>query len=118
MNIKTAYKHLESTPAIEEITQRKSEKLKKYFQGKLNLDWTFTVEKKLHIAHCHLTGNNMDFFAEATTESIYSAIDEAILALEKQVKKHKEQLKNHHVKNAVKKEMMVEKIIEAKEEVS
>ena len=98
MNIKTTYKHLESTPAIEEITHRKSEKLKKYFEGKLNLDWTFTVEKKTHVAHCHLTGNHMDYFAEASTDSIYSAIDETILALEKQVKKHKELVKNHHAK--------------------
>ena len=120
MNIKTTYKQLDSTPAIDEVTNRKSEKLKKYFQGKLNLSWTFTVEKKSHIAHCHLTGNNMDYFAEATTESIYSAIDETILALEKQVKRHKEQVKNHHVKIANKKEIFEEKkkIIEERDDVA
>jgi len=98
MNIKVTYKHLESTPALDETARTKSEKLKKYFDGNLNLHWSFTVEKKSHIAHCHLTGNHMDFFAEATTESIYSAIDEVVLALERQVRKNKEQLKDHHYK--------------------
>ncbi len=98
MNIKVTYKHLESTPALDEMTHRKSEKLKKYFDGKLNLSWSYTVEKQQHIAHCHLTGNHMDFFAEATTSSIYSSIDEVVLALEKQVRKNKEMLKNHHYK--------------------
>ena len=96
MNIKVTYKHLESTPSLDEITHAKSEKLKKYFDGKINLSWNFTVENKSHVAHCHLTGSHMDFFAEATTESIYSAIDEVVSALEKQVRKNKEQLKNHH----------------------
>ena len=38
MNLKISYKHLQSTAGIDDVTRRKSEKLKKYFQGKLNLD--------------------------------------------------------------------------------
>ena len=94
MNLKISYKHLESTAGIDEITRRKSEKLKKYFQGKLNLDWNFTVEKQSHIAHCHLTGDHIEFFAEASTPTLYSAIDEVIQHLEKQVKKNKEQIRH------------------------
>ncbi len=94
MNLKISYKHLQSTAGIDDITRRKSEKLKKYFEGKLNLDWNFTVEKHLHIAHCHLTGDHIEFFAEATTDNLYSAIDEVIRHLERQVRKNKEQVKN------------------------
>lgn len=100
MKIKISYKHLESTAGLDEVTQRKSEKLKKYFEGRLNLSWSFSVEKGSHIAHCHLTGNHLDFFAEATTDSIYSAIDEVIHHLERQVQKSKEkwQDKKRHAK--------------------
>lgn len=98
MNIKVTYKHLDSTPSLNEITRTKSEKLSKYFDGKMNLYWNFSVEKQAHVAHCRLTGNHMDYFAEASTDSIYSAIDEVVFALEKQVRKNKEQLKNHHYK--------------------
>ena len=90
MNLKISYKHLQSTNGIDEITRKKSEKLKKYFQGKLNLDWNFTVEKQAHVAHCHLTGDHIEFFAEATTDNLYSAIDEVVHHLERQVRKNKE----------------------------
>ncbi len=98
MNIKISYKHLESTPAIDSVTRKKSEKLGKYFKGKLNLDWNFTVEKQTQVAHCHLTGDHIEFFAEATTDSIYSAIDQVVAHLEAQVRKTKELVTNHHNK--------------------
>ena len=90
MNIKISYKHLESTDGLEATTHKKSEKLKKYFDGKMNLDWNFSVEKLDHTAHCHLTGDHMEFFAEARTETMYSAIDEVIDHLERQLRKNKE----------------------------
>lgn len=97
MNIKISYKHLESTPAIDEMTRKKSEKLNKYFEGNLNLDWNFTVVKHEQIAHCHVTGAHIEFFAEASTDSIYSAIDEVVAHLERQIRKNKELVRNHKV---------------------
>jgi len=95
MNVKITYKHLSSTDGIDQVTRKKSEKLKKYFKGKLNLDWNFAVEKHAHVAHCHLTGDHIEFFAEATTENLYAAIDEVIHHLERQVRRNKEQVRNH-----------------------
>jgi len=97
MNIKISYRHLESTPGIDTVTRKKSEKLKKYFKGKLNLDWNFTVEKQSQVAHCHLTGDHIEFFAEATTDSIYNSIDRVIDHLEVQIRKTKELVKQHRV---------------------
>ncbi len=94
MIIKTSFKHMNSTPSIQEITERKSERLKKYFDGNFSLSWTFEVQKNEHIVHAHLTGHHMDYFSESRTESIYAGIDEALHALEKQVKRHKEILRN------------------------
>jgi putative sigma-54 modulation protein len=96
MNIKISYRHMTSTEAIDETTRKKSEKLKKYFNGKLKLDWNFSVEKQEHVSHCHLTGDHIEFFAEAKTDSIYKGIDEVVAHLEKQVRKNKEKLKDHH----------------------
>ncbi|MBC7396587.1 MAG: ribosome-associated translation inhibitor RaiA [Bdellovibrionales bacterium] len=96
MQIKISYKQLESSAAIDEVTRNKSEKLKKYFRGKLNLNWIFTVEKQQHIAHCHLTGDNIDFYAEANTDSIYTSIDQVVHHLDRQVGKSKQLVTNHH----------------------
>jgi putative sigma-54 modulation protein len=102
MDIKISYKHLESTDGIDAVTHKKSEKLKKYFEGKLNLDWNFSVEKQNQIARCHLTGNHMEFFAEGTSSSIYSSIDEVIGKLERQVLKRKEEVKKGHHMTGIK----------------
>ena len=93
MNVRISYKNLESTPGIDQITHRKSEKLQKYFKGKLNLDWNFSVEKQNQIAHCHLTGDSIEFFSEAKSGNLYHSIDEVISCLERQVKKQKEQVR-------------------------
>jgi putative sigma-54 modulation protein len=97
MNIKITYKHMTSTPALDDTTKKKSEKLSKYFEGKMNLDWNFSVENQDRIAHCHLTGDHIEFFAEATSDSTYKAIDLVVEHLEKQVRKNKEKLKDHHL---------------------
>lgn len=94
MKVTISYKHLESTPGIESVTHKKSEKLKKYFEGQIELRWNFAVEKAGHVAHCHLTGSQMDYFAEATTDSIYSSIDDALDRLERQIRKKKELWRN------------------------
>ena len=97
MFIKIHYRHMNSTPSLEAKTREKSERLQKLWHGQINLEWTFTVEKHSHIAHCHLTGDHVDFFAEATTDSEYKSIDEVMEALEAQLRKNKGHMKNHHV---------------------
>ena len=100
MNIKVSYRNLEPTEAIRAVTQKKSEKLKKYFDGNFNLSWSFTIEKQSHIAHCHITGKNIDYFAEAQTSLMYESIENVVNALGRQLQDRKEQLKNHHIKDA------------------
>jgi putative sigma-54 modulation protein len=97
MHIKINYRHMTSTPGLEETTRTKSEKLQKYWNGKINLEWTFSVEKQAQIAHCHLTGDHLEFFAESRTDNAYKAIDEVIDHLEAQLRKNKELLRDHHI---------------------
>ncbi|MEK7690614.1 MAG: ribosome-associated translation inhibitor RaiA [Bdellovibrionota bacterium] len=96
MIINMSFKQLEPTEAIKAHATEKSEKLKKYFDGKIHVTWNFAVEKQSQIAHCHLVGNHMDFFGEAATEDLYASIELAVSKLEKQLKKHKEIVTRHH----------------------
>ena len=95
MKLNMSFKHLEPTDAIKNVTQEKSQKLTTYFDGRITVTWNFTVEKIEHIAHCHVTGNHMDYFGEARTEDLYKSIDEAIEKVERQIRKHKEVVKDH-----------------------
>jgi putative sigma-54 modulation protein len=95
MNLNMTFRQMTASDAIKFYTREKSERLKKYFRGKITVTWNFSVVKKDHIAHCHLVGNNMDYFGEATTEDLHGSIDQAVEKIEKQLRKHKEIVKDH-----------------------
>ncbi|MDR3607949.1 MAG: ribosome-associated translation inhibitor RaiA [Oligoflexia bacterium] len=99
MNI--SFKQMDSSETIKAYVNEKSEKLQKYFDGRITVTWTLSHEKLNRVAHCHLLGNNMDYFGEATTEDFYASIDLAIDHIEKQLRKHKEIVKDHLHKNRV-----------------
>jgi putative sigma-54 modulation protein len=55
-----------------------------------------SVEKLRHKAEAtmHITGGNI--FADAEQENMYAAIDALVDKLDRQVKKHKEKMTDHH----------------------
>ena len=95
MILNMSFKHMDATPSIKSYASEKSEKLKKYFQGRITVNWNFSVEKQSQVAHCHLMGNNMDYFGESDSTDLYASIDQVIDKIEKQLRKHKEIVKDH-----------------------
>ncbi len=95
MQIDMSFRHMDNSDAIKEYTRQKCETLKRYFQGNVHVVWNFSAEKQQRIAHCHLTGNNMDFFGEANTEDLHASIDLVIDKIEVQIRRHKEIVKDH-----------------------
>lgn len=99
MNISITFKHMNPNPLLKTLIEEKSIALKKYFNGKINVVWSLDAEKVNKVAHCHLLGNDMDYFGEATTKDLRTSVDLVLSKLEKQVKKHKEILKGRHKGN-------------------
>ena len=95
MEVKVSFKQVGSSDALRNYAREKSEKLATYFQGKISVTWNFSVEKQDHVTHCHLVGNNMDYFAEASSEDMYASVDLCIDKVEKQLRKHKEIVTDH-----------------------
>lgn len=89
------FKHMESSDSLRAYATEKSEKLKKYFDGKIHVTWTFDKEHGEFISHCHIVGSHLDFFGEGHANDAYATVDSAITKLEKQLKKHKEIITNH-----------------------
>jgi len=96
MQLHFTFKHIESDPNLQEFVSHKSETLKKYFEGKISLNWVFSIERQNKIAHCHLLGNHMDYFAEGISTNFPTSAEIALEKVEKQIHKHKEIIKNHH----------------------
>jgi putative sigma-54 modulation protein len=95
MTLNMSFKHIDPSDPIKEYTKEKSEKLKKYFKGRIAVTWNFSAERERRIAHCHLVGNHMDYFGEAHTSDLRASIDQAVDKIETQLRKHKEIVKDH-----------------------
>ena len=95
MTVRFSFKQMKTSPAIRAYTKEKTDKLKKYFHGRMAVVWSFSAEREIRHAHCHITGNHMDYFAEARTEDLYASIDIVVDKIEKQLRKHKEVVKDH-----------------------
>ena len=82
---------------IKEFLDDKTGKLKKYYDGRMNAKWTISYEKEEHVAHLHVTGAAGDYFGETRLHNLFSAIEETIDKVERQILKHKDIQKNHRV---------------------
>src|SRR4051812_5835755 len=94
MTLNISFRHMEPSDTLKKVIQDKSKTFSKYFQGKIHAAWTLTLEKQFKVAHCHIVGNNMDYFGEASTEDFRTSVDEVLEKIEKQVRKHKEIVTN------------------------
>lgn len=88
--------HLDITPALRDYVNDKMERVERHFDNVTNVHVILSVEKLRQKAEAtvHLAGN--DIFADAEDEDMYAAIDALIDKLDRQVRKHKEKLTDHH----------------------
>ncbi len=94
MKITVSFQHLEHTPSLDERIQEKSQKLKKYMEGKIHIKWNCYVEDHLHFAEIELLGPKCSFHASAHSDSLYKSMDLVVAKLEKQLDKKHAKLKN------------------------
>lgn len=81
---------------IRSFLNEKTGKLTKFFQGRTSAKWIIAYENDEHVAHLHVVGTAGEYFGEARHHNILSSIEEAVDRVERQLKKHKEIIKDHH----------------------
>jgi putative sigma-54 modulation protein len=85
------------TPALHDYVSGKFDRIVRHFEHLHDVTVTLSVEKLLHKAeatvHC---ASNKTIHADAQAADMYAAIDELADRLDRQVKKHKEKLTDHH----------------------
>jgi len=94
MKITIAFQHLDHTPSLDERIREKSEKINKYFDGKMNLKWNCYVQDLNHFAEVTLFGPQFEYHAKAHSDNLYKTIDLAVDKIERQIIKRKEKTKN------------------------
>jgi putative sigma-54 modulation protein len=98
MQLSVTGHHIEVTQSLRDYVGTKLAKLERHFDQMTDIHCILTVEKLLHKAEAtvHLGGGTIH--ADSTQSDMYAAIDTLVDKLDRQVKKHKEKLTDHHAK--------------------
>lgn len=96
MNISLTGHHVDITPAIKDYVENKFDRLERHFDNVTNTHVILTVEKSRQKAEATIHVNGANLFANDEKDNMYAAIDSLVDKLDRQLKKHKEKLTNHH----------------------
>lgn len=94
--------HVEITPALRQYVVSKLEKISRHFDLVTDAHCILTVEKLRHKAEATVSVNGGKIYADATEEDMYAAIDGLADKLDRQVRKYKEKLVDHHARDSKK----------------
>jgi putative sigma-54 modulation protein len=97
MQINVSGHQVAITPALHDYVSGKFDRIVRHFEHLHDVAVTLSVEKLLHKAEATLhCAANKTIHADAQAADMYAAIDALADRLDRQVKKHKEKLTNHH----------------------
>ena len=104
MQINITGHHLELSPALSEYLKSKLQRVQRHFDQMVDAHFVLGVEKQLHRAEAtvHVTGNTLHAAGEHA--DMYAAIDLMLDKLDRQVKRHKEKLTDHHARDSIDKD--------------
>lgn len=96
MNISLSGHHVEITPALRAYLTNKLERIQRHFDHVTDMTIVLSVEKLRQKAEATLHVSGASLHADAEDGDMYAAIDALADKLDRQIKKHKEKLTDHH----------------------
>lgn len=98
MQLSVTGHHVDITSALRNYVQNKIDKVGRHFDLVSDVHCILTVEKLRHKAEATVNVNGGQIYAEATEDDMYAAIDGLVDKLDRQVRKYKEKLGDHHAR--------------------
>lgn len=96
MQINITGQQMDVTPALRDYIESKLQRLERHFDQITNIHVILSVEKERQKAEATISVARGELFADTEQESMYAAIDNLMDKLDRQLKKHKEKLTDHH----------------------
>ncbi len=100
MQLNVSGHHVEVTDSLRGYVEQKIERIERHFDIVSDVHCILTVEKLRHKAEAKVNVNGGTIYAETTEGDMYAAIDGLVDKLDRQVRKHKEKLSDHHARDA------------------
>ena len=96
MQINISGHHVEVTDSLRNYITTKMDRVERHFDQVIDVHVVLDVTKQTNKAEAtiHVSGNTIH--AESEQEDMYAAIDAMLDKLDRQVRKHKEKLTDHH----------------------
>ena len=94
--------HIDITAPLRDYVNSKLTRLERHFDHLTDVHCVLTVEKLFHKAEAKVQLSGASLYAEAQDQDMYAAIDALVDKLDRQVKKHKEKIKDHHARESEK----------------
>jgi putative sigma-54 modulation protein len=105
MQLNVTGHHVDITPSLRDYVVNKLEKIERHFDLVSDVHCILTVEKLRHKAEATVSVNGSRIYADSTEEDMYAAIDGLVDKLDRQVKKYKEKLADHHARDTNKRQI-------------
>lgn len=100
MNTQVAFRQMDTSPALRDYATHKLEKIvDKYVHGSVDASVVMSVQKYWHIADFTLNIKNLTVKGQERSEDMYSSIDLALDKIEKQLRRHKDRIRDHKPSN-------------------
>jgi putative sigma-54 modulation protein len=100
MKVNVSFKNMESSPSLREYAVDKLENIVgKYVRGKVDGSVVLSVEKHRHIANFTLGIKDLTVKGKDESQDMYSSIDLALEKIEKQLRRHKDRIRDHQPTN-------------------
>ncbi len=96
MNLNISGHHMDMTDALRDYVTSKMERVERHFDHVIDADIVLEVEKERRKAEATLKLSGATLHADAEHTDMYAAIDAMIDKLDRQTRKFKEKLTNHH----------------------
>ncbi len=100
MKLTVTGRHLEITEAIHDHLERKMQKTIQELGEKADVHVALSVEKHRHFAEITVKTKGFTVHGEEETNDLYTAMDNALVKIEKQLRKHKDRAKDLKIKKA------------------
>ncbi len=102
MDITVTFRHMEPIESLRDYAEEKVSKMDKYLDTVSEAHIVLTVEKFRHTADVTLSIDGTRVKAVEETEDMYSAIDQVMDKIEKQVKKHLSKIRKRRSPDSIK----------------
>lgn len=87
--------HIEVTDALRSYSQEKLGRLNRHFEHPMDVRLQLGLDKPNHRAEGNVRVAGHDYYADASAETMYAAIDLLADKLDRQLIKHKEKMVDH-----------------------